>query len=253
MYKKSVFCVVLSVCVLVICSSPGFACMYGPPFATVCEKYSNADAVVIGTITDVKAGGNGQLVKLRIDRTYKGKVIGTIELDQPLSTCDWDFDGEEDKKLLLYLSKNKRKNSYHAIGTGYGGILNEENDDVYWLNNLPMSLKRTRISGTIKLYNDEPFTFLDFVFNTAVNISNGKDVFNVVSDNKGVYQVRDVRPGKYRITPKFDSFYALDFPLSKGNVEFKAISKDEVETKDFEIKIGPDKCGGADYVLKKQK
>lgn len=227
--------------------------MYGPPFATVCEKYANADAVVIGTITDVKAGGRGQFVKLRIERTYKGKVTGVVELDQPLSSCDWDFAGEEDKKLLLYLSKNKGKASYHAIGTGYGGMLDEENDDIYWLNNLPMSLKRTRISGAIKLYDDQPFTFLDFVSNVSVSISNGKVVFNVVSDIKGVYQVWDVPFGKFRITPNFDSIYDLGFPLSKGNVEFKSISKNEVDTKSFEIVIGTDKCGGADYVLNKRK
>lgn len=226
-------------------------CMYGPPYATVCEKYARADAIVIASITRVKSGGNGQLVKLDIQHTYKGRLNEGIELDQPLSTCDWDFSDEVGKRLLLYLAKNKGKKTYHAIGTGYGGPIEREQADIYWLKALPESVNRTRLSGAIRLYNDEPFDYIRGVANISLLISDGKNKVTAISDEHGVYEVWDIPAGKYRITPSFAEDYKLRFPMALGDAVFTETSDVKVDTYDFEIVIGKEKCGGGDFVLNK--
>lgn len=118
------------------------ACMYGPPYATVCEKYASSSAIVTAKVLAVRSGGLGQRVKLQIETIYKGSAKGQIELSQPLSTCDWDFSDEVGKTFLLYLATNKDRRTYHAIGTGYGGAVAEQTDDLTWLAGLPGSLKR---------------------------------------------------------------------------------------------------------------
>ncbi len=152
---RLIYCIFL----VLVAGNIVFGCMYGPPYATVCDKYENSVEVVVAKITSVKAGGLGQKVGLDIAKFYKGKLSGRIILDQPLSTCDWDFADSVGRTMLLYLKKNKG-NTYHAIGTGYGGNLERESADIYWLENLPHSLRRNRISGTIRLYEDEPFEFI---------------------------------------------------------------------------------------------
>ncbi|MEP6788085.1 MAG: carboxypeptidase-like regulatory domain-containing protein [Acidobacteriota bacterium] len=238
--------------ILLTFSEVGRACTYSPPYASVCEKYTNSDAIVVGTIVSAEPGGIGQLVRFRIETTYKGNLKDTVEMDQPLSTCDWDFSDKIGSKLLLYLGKNQGKTSYHAIGTGYGGSFARENDDLYWLKGLPKSLSRTRVSGTVELYDDKPFDFLNVVSAIPISISNGKHAFNVFSDKNGVYELWDVPPGKYRVIPQFEDTYKLDLTLSLGDIEFKPISKVEVDTKDFRVIIGKAKCGGSNYILNRR-
>src|SRR4030095_6949125 len=94
------------------------ACMYGPPYRTVCETYAQADAVIIGKIESVKGNRSNQNGGIRVERTFKGPNRKEIVLSQPQSTCDWDFSGEVGESLLLYLVRNKSTKKYSAIGVG---------------------------------------------------------------------------------------------------------------------------------------
>ena len=105
------------------------------------------------------SGGIGQRVEIHIEQSFKKQLNASIELNQPLSSCDWDFSDEVGQKLLLYLTKNKVEETYHAIGTGYGAAVDEQKSDLYWLSGLPKSILRNRLSGSIQLYNDNPFNF----------------------------------------------------------------------------------------------
>lgn len=139
------------------------ACMYGPPYKTVCETYAQADSVIIGKIESVKGNDYNQTVIINVEKIFKGQNQKQIILSQPQSTCDWDFSDEEGKTLLLYLIRNRKTKKYSAIAEGMGGRVERQSENLYWLNDLPKSLKRTRLSGSIELYKDEPFEFVDYV------------------------------------------------------------------------------------------
>lgn len=101
----------------------------------------------------------------------------------------------------------------------------------------------------IKLYTDEPFNFVKFLTGVPVTISNGTKNFNLSSNEKGVFELWDVAPGLYEITPNLPEGYVVHFPLSMGDIEFKEISKVQVDTDVFKVRIGRELCGGADYVV----
>lgn len=230
-------------------------CMWGPPYPTVCEKYTNSDAIVLGVVGRIQEGNTDfmQRVPIRIERSFKGKLSGTIVLDQPQSTCDWDFSSDRDEKVLVYLKKNKNGKSYHAIGTGYGGRLNAVAGDLYWLKNVSRFRTRTRLSGQVRLYKDEPFTFMRSVSDVPVQITNGSTVFKTRTDKFGVYQFWNLPFGRYKVLPIFESKYTLRFPVELGNIEWKRISDTAVDEKDFEVIISKEsRCGGVDYVLNEQ-
>jgi hypothetical protein len=249
--------------VLLVNVNSAMACIYGPPYSTVCEKYAEANTVIIGKIVRVKPHyiatkfgpfQNTQTVKIKVSKTFKGQSKRTILLTQPQSTCDWDFQGEIGKTLLLYLHKNGKTKQFSAIGSGSGGEIDRKAEDLYWLKGLPQSLKRTRISGTIELYQDEPFSFSDHMIGAKVKISNENQSFQVTTDKNGVYEIWDIPIGKYKIMPDFTNFkdgFKLGSPLSKGNIAFKTLSETQVDTSDFTVEMQPNSCGGYDYYISK--
>lgn len=239
------------VLVFVLCAETSLACMYGPPYKTVCETYADADAVIIGNIESVRGDGT-QKVTIKVEKTFKGKEQKVILLDQPLSTCDWDFSEYEGKRMLLYLVRDKKTGSYSAIAQGMGGMIEKVSDDLYWLRRLPGSLKRTRMSGEVSVYKDEPFQFLRFATGIKVKIHNATKSFEVTTDRNGVYQLWDIPVGKYQVEPVFPNFLSLKFPLPRGVVDFDSLSKGSINENDVLIEIRGGGCGGIDFVVKEK-
>lgn len=235
---------------IVIIGKTSFACMYGPPYRTVCDTYNQADSVIIGEIESVSRNNSIQKVIIKVNKTYKGDEQKRIVVNQPQSTCDWDFSDSVGKTILLYLIQDKKTKTFTAISEGMGGNIEKESENLYWLNNLPMSLNRTRISGKIELYQDKPFEFLNYIIGTKVKIYNEKNSYEAKTDKNGVYEIWDIPVGKYKITPEIPKQFFLRFSLSRGEIEFKQIDEDQVDTEDFTVEIQPNSCGGADYVLK---
>lgn len=227
------------------------ACMYGK--LTVCEAYSKADYVVTGKINVLEGSSDSnQKVKIQVQETYKGIKKKEIIFTEYYSNCFWDFTEDEGNSILIYLKYNKKEKNYDFL-LGAGGNIKKQNDDLYWLNKLPESLKRTRISGTIEHYEGSgyDFKFIDFLMGTKVKIVGDSKTYDVLTDQNGVYEIWDVPTGKYKIVPEFSNNYELDFPLSKGIIESRQISKDQVDDKDFKVEIKPKGCGGSDYIVNK--
>ena len=225
------------------------ACMYGPPYRTVCETYAQADTVIIGKIESVKGDNSNQTVVINVEKTFKGQNQKQIVLSQPQSTCDWDFSDEEGETLLLYLVRNRKTKKYSAIAEGMGGRVEKQSENLYWLNKLPMSRNRTRLSGTIELYKKEPFEFVDYVVGTKVKVFNRKNSFEVSTDKNGVYEIWDIPIGKYQIEPVIPLNLKLRLGLERGLVDFDSLKKTNLNTEAVLIEIQPKGCGGIDFVV----
>ena len=225
------------------------ACMYGPPFSTVCENYARADFVIVGKIESVKPVDSEQAVSIKIEKTFKGQKLNQIVLNQPQSTCDPDFTGDVGETILFYVVRNKQTKKYSAIAPGTGGRDDRESDSLFWLNNLPMSLKRTRLSGTVELYKDEPFEFVDYLVGTKVRVFNDKNSFEVSTDKNGVYEIWDIPKGKYQIKPIFPLNLELGIDIERGLIDFDSLKKKDPNTDDVLVEIQPKGCGGIDFVV----
>lgn len=223
--------------------------MYGPPYRAVCDTYYEADSVIIGKIESVKKNRARQTVVINIEKTYKGQNQKRIVLNQPLSTCGWDFSDNEGETLLLYLIRNGKTKTYSAIGEGMGGRVERESENLYWLNNLPQSLKRTRISGEIKLYKEEPFEFINSVAGVKVKVFDDKNSFEVSTDKNGIYEIWDIPAGKYQIEPVLPINLKLSLDIEKGLIDFDTLKENNPDTDAVLVEIPPEGCGGIDFVV----
>ena len=249
MSKTTLLRILFIALVAALGSETSLACVWGPPYRTVCETYAQADAVIIGNIESVSGDNSNQTVVIKVERTFKGKKRKVFVLSQPQSTCDWDFSGTQGETLLLYLARDSKTGRYSAIAQGMGGRVDRVNEDLYWLKGLPKSLKRTRLSGEVRLYQDEPFQFLKSVAGVRVRVFNAGNSFEVTTDEKGVYELWDIPVGKYQVEPVFPLNLKLRFPLAKGLVDFDSLKKKNPNTDAVLIEIQPKGCGGMDFVV----
>lgn len=246
-FRRYRFCLVNFV-FLILASVPAVvACTYGPPYATVCEKFAASEVIVIATIGIVPETAPGEyaprLVPISIEKTYKGQVFKEIILDQPQSTCDWDFSGYQGERMLLYLRKDKNSSNYFAIGTGYGGIVQRERADVYWLEGLEKSLARTRVSG--RIFNS---TTNESLAGISVSLKSRKGIFKTTSDSNGIFEIWDVPNSRYEISPEIGSEWVVKESIAAGEVHWNSLKNGQYQ--DFEVVINKgSKYGGADYGL----
>ncbi len=252
MNKRLVAMVFLMAVTLALAFEQVVACTYGPPYRTVCETYAIADSVVIAQVKDVKTRGTNQIVVLKVNKSFKGPARKELVLSQPLSTCDWDFSGKEGQELLLYIDRNGRTGRYKAIAEGMGGTVDREQENLYWLNKLPGARRRTRISGTVELYQTEPFGFLSYTAGTKVRIFNERTSYEVFTDKNGVYEKWDVPTGKYKIEAALTPGLQLRFGLERGLIDFGPAKEDEKGYGISLVKIRRNGCGGIDFVVNKK-
>lgn len=240
-----------------------YACMCGA--TSVCDAYGQANTVVIAEVLDYKPmnisfdrifiGGNtsefetGQEVTLKVHKWYKGATTPTIKLAQPNSSCDWVFDDQKrNKKYLFYLSYNKKYHDYSVIPCGRSAEMKRAFDDLQWLNALPGSLRRTRISGTSRI-SDDSNTFPPAA-QISVFVEGEKDKFRLTTNDKGVYEKWDVAPGKYRIRAEPSTDLILDWTTSVPNNWLFFWSLDPPNKSALDVTIEPRKCGGIDFMFK---
>lgn len=252
MHKNNLLKFSLILLTLAFGAESALACSYGP--STVCEKYARADLIIVGRIESVKPSQGEQTVVVSIEKTFKGHRLKQIVLNQPQSTCDLDFSDDVGETMLLYIGRDRKAKEYFALSPGINGRIERMSEDLYWLNNLPMSLKRTRLSGTIKLYKDEPFEFIKNVAGIKVRVFSDKRSFEIVTDKNGVYQLWDIPLGRYQVQPVLPPEFIPDLEMEKGLIydpksNYDSFGIRKPDAKPDLIDIQQNSCGGIDFVV----
>jgi hypothetical protein len=192
---------------------------------------------------------SGQEVKIEISKWFKGNGQNIINLSQPSSTCDWNFDNADlNKPLLLYLRFNKKYRTYNITSCGRSTPIKQAADDLSWLKRLPKSLNRTRISGIVQ-FNDDANLF-PAVSGIKIKITgNGKE-YNLVSDRNGLYEIWDLPSGTYTINAKIPENKKLGWTISVPEDWLYFWSIDEPNYDALKVTLKLKSTAGIDFMLK---
>lgn len=242
-----------------------FACMCVS--TSVCEAYANADAIVVATVKHYESAKvpidiifpdgktddfeEGQEVSLKVNKTYKGKNFDKIKLLQPNSSCDWVFSNKHlDKEYLLYLVYSNKYKKYRITMCGRSSPIESASDDLSWLDGLPKSLTRTRISGGVNI-NDETNTF-PALPNLHLQIRGSNKNYSVTSDINGLYEIWDLPIGKYSVIPNIPLTYQLAWTSSTPDNWIYFWNPDK-DFKALEVTLNKNSCGGVEFMFEKKK
>lgn len=225
------------------------ACVLVEPFPSVSQKYADSDLVVIATVISVTNGPGEQTVEFQVRQTFKGKPASRIFAHQPRTNCDPDFIEDIGNTFLLYLAGGPNGLPQRVIAA-LGGRFDREKEDLLWLKKLPGALDRTRIAGTVSVYQEQPFAFVKAVAGVKVRIFNSKNSFEVTTDENGVYEVWDLPPGKYQIEPELPQGLGLNFTLDRGRTDWESPGQDGDRLASRLKIVGTKGSVGRDFVLK---
>ncbi len=191
--------------------------------------------------------GNVKRSVLTVEKVFKGKLKVGQELPFRQgggADCVWTFSEESvGNEYLLYLDAKPDKN---GLWTGHvcsrSGSTKYRASDLLYLEKLPKVLGKTRISG--KLYQ-EITTAVEGGYQEDKLLTdryvwvrgNGKEI-KLRTDRNGAYEVYDLPPGKYKLSPEKLAGYKLhsydDEKKDFVEIELKPKSHEEVDF-DFEI------------------
>jgi len=241
----------LGACIALAIAALPFGEVYGcfcTGWSSPCGEYAAADLVFVGTVIVVDplppdgAYARNKTV-VEVERGYKNVLQGeTVELHQYVGGCDPSF--REGERYLFYVDRSG--DDWRVHGCGRSAPVERAGDDLLYLQRLPWSQVETRISGSLRHYEDLPedgFTFLGPLSGAKVEIE-GPGVSLVLTTNQqGAYEVYGLPAGEYTITPEIPQGMkiTLPHPLAPGF----DISEDR---RSHSVQLGEFRCSGFDFV-----
>lgn len=207
-YKKCSSFLLLICAALLFGAREAKACECQPERMAVLDAYDNAAVVVIAKVASVKKSGRdaGHAVDrisstaMIVEQVFKGGVkVGdemTFKQGDP-SACVWAFDEEDiGRRYLLYLGSYEETTRMWSVSVcGRSGEVDGAIDDLLYLNRLEELRGRTRISGRIEFGGDGEMD----VSGRVIRIIGAKEVHEVKTNERGIYEILDLPPGIYLI------------------------------------------------------
>lgn len=261
------YSVFIIVCLFVVFQQNASACTCGG-YPSVCEAYNSADAVLIGTVTKVEDIENLKTIKgtrvsdgkeitysisgfkhyIKVEKTYKGTPQNEIILATEDSSCGGNF--KIGARLLLYAYFNKEIKMWEISSCGRNTMMETANDDLLFLNGLPKTLNRTRISGDLARYEDTPesgFERTQIFSDAKLKIASKTKTFEVFTDQNGVYEIYDLPPDIYSITPDIPKGLKIRFPIYYGFGGF--LDNLMNDRNSASVDLSKTKCVGVDFLF----
>jgi hypothetical protein len=183
-----------------------------------------------------------------VERAYKGKFKPGDQMkfmQEPEGDCDMEFyEADLDKEFLFYLGTAPGKNKLWTASMCSRSALLAPDEinlapaDLLYLDNLGKVRGKTRVSG--RVWRSEGLfgggDRLPWLARRTVRITgNGREI-RLKTDQNGVFEIYDLPPGKYTISPGALAGYRLgaDGPPDNAAVDLKPGKQAEFEFR-FEI------------------
>lgn len=244
------FAFVLTLCILFSSNIAKACSCFAPSDALwAFEDSENVGVFQIQTVEKYAEGEKGfgyngyKQATLKAQKVFKGKIkVGDTFTFRQGGGGDCVFVFDENivgKEMLLYLGKKPKKNELWEIFICSRSQFKEAaSADLYYLENVKKYQDKTRVSGTLKKhirpsYKGEKGTF-EFLSGINVNINGEGKNINLKTDKNGVYEIYDLPPGKYVITP--DKISGFKLPDSDISEEID-LGEEDHEGADFDFEV----------------
>lgn len=220
--------------------------------STPCEAYAEADAVFIAKVVRIspqtvqmwqRDKDYDQTANLVIEKIYKGPKRTRLVLHQ--------LARKNAPKLILgsrylvYANFDRATKKWEVRRCGRTHLAKYVQDDLHYLAGLPASLNKTRIAGEVTRHDtddENPQGTTYKLSGVRIRIKGEGKEYEVVTNKLGVYELRDVPAGKYRIEP--DIPHGL---LLLGVYHYGPFDRSKFRSLDVELKEGG--CSGVGIIL----
>jgi hypothetical protein len=237
----------------------------GPP----CEAYWRAQAVFIGTVkkvsySDIYKRGEGnsrwnyrrRITRFSVQTAYKGvegKVAEVVTeehiwagdapadgeertpllmIHPPPTDCDYRFD--EGETYFVYADLSSKKGGTLKVPMNRTAKLEEAAEDLKFVNGLPRAALTARIFGRIvradRSVNLDEQQRLPLA-GIKVTARSGKRTFEALTDAGGRYELKDLPPGSYQVTPAYPAHLSAKDGSRRAQVVARGCARLDFDTR----------------------
>ncbi|MBS1797328.1 MAG: carboxypeptidase regulatory-like domain-containing protein [Acidobacteria bacterium] len=216
---------------MLLSASAARGCSCEPP-PTVDKELARSENVAVFKILSVTGSGENQRYPMLVEKVFKGALKpGETVVFGPGFACSWTFDkDDEGREMLFYLDERPTGGEPWIAGfcRRSGGLRSTAADRLY-LEKESRMRGRTRLSGDLNRLVENAFAD---VFNfeplarRKVLVEGRGRRFELETDENGVYEIYDLKPGRYRVTPeKIDGLK----PGGESSTEVKITARSHTE------------------------
>jgi hypothetical protein len=208
---------------LLVCSQNSFACTCAPQQTTL-DAFERSDLTIIAKAVSIKkfngsipisipAGHFLESVQMVVEKVYKGDVKNGEEImyiQGGWSGCSFTFKEKDiGNKYLLYLNEpiDNHRRYYEVTTCERSNLLNYVRDDLLYLDNLEKVRGKTRISGSLGIWNNREGPGLS---GRKIRLIQKDKIWETTTDKYGVFEVYDLPPGEYLIEPEIPNGWRIE-------------------------------------------
>lgn len=207
----------------------GCSCSGAP---TICGAYASADAVFIGSVQKVEQREPkkndapsenfvGQIAHVQVEKVFKGEDISEAVFHAGMSSCDPIY--KEGQRWLFYAYYDKKSQAWKIHACDRSTLIENAPDDLLYLQALPASGQKIRLSGALKHYENDAmkgFSLVENLSGVRVKVSDGQKTYEIYTDGNGVYEIYGLPPGRYSIRPEIPPGLKKWFPSYYGEIDY---------------------------------
>jgi hypothetical protein len=255
--------------IIFILLKPVAACSYYE-YPSVCDAYSSAESIFVGTVQKIVEVKNLETFKItntltgkeetisydvskhyiKVEKTYKGTPQTEILLAVANASCA--IYHKVGDKLLLYVRFDNKLQMWKP-SSYRGAALELAADDLLFLDGLPGTLNKTRISGQLFNFDITASPNITRLANVKLKIQGKNRTYEVTTDENGVYEIYDLPLGAYTIIPEIREGLILERPFYHGfGRVVRKLPTREVENSGW-VDLRDTRCIGVNFLLKPKK
>jgi protocatechuate 3,4-dioxygenase beta subunit len=157
-----------------------------------------------------------QRILVRVEEPFKGAKTGEeVRLVQPLnSSCSGPLVAS--RRYLFYVTSPRPGVLTAAAACWRTRPVSDGVDDLRFLRALPLSAKRSRLSGVLRVYDDSHDEHVGVVSGVRVRIKGPSETTVAQTDGDGLYEVYGLAEGEYTVEPELPRGMRVRFPMYTG-------------------------------------
>ena len=245
--------ILLTICLLFLSLASADAqlrrCDYG---LAPCEAYANADAVFIGEVTKIIRATTriwqteddyDQTAYVTVHKVYKGSKRTKIVLRQLGRRHTQKFIAGS--RYLFFANYDRTAKIWEVRPCGRTVMAQYAQDDLRYLDALPMSAKRTRVAGRVMrvdIDEENTHSMTDRLAGIKLKIIGQGGQYDAVTDANGIYELYDLPPGYYTVQPKIPNGLVFLWAIHYGSSVYE-------RAKSLEIELKEGGCSGVEILL----
>ena len=217
-----------------------------------CEAYAEAEAVFVAKVTRVvqpplqiwqRDNDYDQVAYVTVEKMFKGVPRKTMVLHQLGRKIAPKF--ISGTSYVFYANLDPVTKKWEVRRCGRTRMSKYANDDLRYFEGLPARLKQTRIAGEVTRYDtheEEPQGRTERLAGIRIHIKGEGKEYEVVTDDRGVYELTGVPAGKYVVQPVIPAGLTLMFVMPDGPF-------DRTKAKSLNIELKERGCASLNIIL----